>query len=234
MATIKEAVGALSADKVPVLCLDTCDFLDVVRELAEGNLFHVGSFRRILTTLDLAPGRLGLVVTYLVRHEWERNKIQVGLELEKFLDDAATSALRIAEARKLGNLPALFADPGLFDSTLVQKLVELAEDVMNHAVILEKDDSCVALALDRVMDGRWPSHRNEIKDSIHWEHYLELSRQLGAAGHAQARIFVSANKADFWANRDSPAIHPDLEAEARAAGLRFFGRLDEALRSLGI
>jgi hypothetical protein len=31
-----------------------------------------------------------------------------------------------------------------------------------------------------------------------------------------------------------PVIHPDLEAEAHAAGLRFFGRLDEALRSLGI
>ena len=110
----------------------------------------------------------------------------------------------------------------------------LAEGLMNQAVILEKDVFCVDRALSRVMDKRRPSHKKEIKDSIHWEHYLELSRRLGESGHAHPRIFVSANKADFWFDKDNSSLHPDLKDEADASGLQSFGKLDDALRVLGM
>ena len=84
------------------------------------------------------------------------------------------------------------------------------------------------------MERRRPSHKNEIKDSIHWEHYLEFSRRLESLpGTLHDRLFVSANKADFWANRETPVLHPDLETEALEASLQFFGRLDHALRFAG-
>lgn len=231
--TIEQAVKSLKADQAPVICLDTCDFLDVVRGVAEGNLFHANSFRVMRDTLGVDSGRFRLLITYLVQHEWDQNKDRGREAVERHLKETANSNRRVAEARKIGGLPASFADDSLFDPTLARRLIELAEDVMNRAIVLERDDSCVARALDRVMSRRRPSHKNEIKDSIHWEHYLELSRRLSQAGHAQLRIFVSANKSDFWFG-NQPSLHPDLDQEASEAGLKFFGRLDEALREMGI
>jgi hypothetical protein len=238
MASLEEVALEIAAEQVPVLCLDTCDFLDVVRGVAEGNLFHVQSFRRMNETLELNPKQIQPLITYLVKHEWDQNQAEVSQTVKSFLEKAANSARRVVDARRLAGLPSLSIDDGLFDPALVRNLVKLAEDLMDRAVVLERDDSCVERALVRVMDRRRPSHQNEIKDSIHWEHYLELSRRLVVAGHNQHRIFVSANKADFWAkdnqNKPIPSLHADLDAEAKEAGLDFFGRMDEALHRLGV
>jgi hypothetical protein len=234
MKTIEAVVGILKADQAPLICLDTCDFLDVVRGVAEGNLAHAESFRVILENFDVNSSPFRLLITYLTRHEWEQNKDQGRKVVEQFLEVTANSSRRIAQARKIGGLPALLREDGLFDSTLASRLTELAENVMNHAIVLEKEDSCVARALERVMMKRRPAHKNQIKDSIHWEHYLELSRHLRLAGHVPLRLFVSANKSDFWRKKDQPSLHPDLEQEATDAGLGFFGRLDAALQTIGV
>jgi len=125
-------------------------------------------------------------------------------------------------------------DDSLFDETLALSLVELAEDVMSRALVLETDDLCVAHAPDRIMSGRRPSHKNEIKDSIHWGLYLEPSRRLVEVGHARDRIFVGANKSGFWDDKNTPSLHPGLLDGADTAGLKFLGKLDDALRVLGV
>jgi hypothetical protein len=76
---------------------------------------------------------------------------------------------------------------------LVQGLVDLAERLMSRSMVLETDDLCIQRALSRVMDRQRPSHKGQIKDSIH----LELSRQLSQAGFSEPIVFVSGNKADF-------------------------------------
>ena len=48
------------------------------------------------------------------------------------------------------------------------------------------------------------------------------------------RVFVSANKADFWEAKHKADIHPDLEPQLTAVGLEFFGTLEAALGSLGL
>jgi PIN domain len=238
-ATIEELVRELSIGQVPMICLDTCDFLDVVRGVP-GNLHQVRSFSRMLSALDLDKNRFRLLITYLTKHEWGQNRAEVERSTNKFLVETFDSVRKIADARSLVGLPASI-DPGLFDAKLVRELVGelvgLAQSVMDFATVLEKDASCVALALERVMTHLRPSHKNEIKDSIHWEHYLELSRQLKAASHTQPRIFVSANKEDFWHKVDKiyhPTINHELKVETDAAGLQFLGKLDDALGVLGI
>jgi hypothetical protein len=235
MTTFDAAVEMLKADQAPIICLDTCDFLDVVRGVAEGNLGHAQSFRVILENFDLNASPFRLLITYLTRHEWEQNKDQSRKVVEQFLEVTANSFRRITDARTTGGLATSFVmDEALFEPTIALRLMELSENVMNHAMVLARDDSCVGRALERVMSRRRPSHKNQIKDSIHWEHYLELSRRLKQAGHLPLRIFVSANKSDFWREKDQPSLHPDLEQEATDAGLGFFGRLDSALRKIDV
>ena len=80
--------------------------------------------------------------------------------------------------------------------------------------------------LDRVKTKTRPSHSGAIKDSIHLEHFLNLSRLLTAAGFAEPRVFVSSNSSDFALDTSKPEdLHTDLVPELSAAGLEFFGSL---------
>jgi hypothetical protein len=238
MIAIAEAVADIAVNQRPILCLDTCDFLDVVRRFAdpdkEANLYNARSFQKALEVLATKPDRFQVVVTYLVRHEWDQNIEEECKKVNQHLEETDRKISRIVEACGLGNTAAPALSTKLSTLPLTTSLITLAEGLMNQALVIEMDPGCIERALGRVMGKRRPSRNRVINDSIHWEHYLELSRLLVAAGHTQSRIFVSANKADFWTNRDHPSIHPELEIEAQESGLRFFGRLDEALRELGI
>jgi hypothetical protein len=239
MIAIAGAVADLVANPRPILCLDTCDFLDVVRRFAdsdpkEANLYIAHSFRNVADALATGPDRCQVIVTYLVLHEWGQNIEEARKKVDQYLGESDRRIDRIAEACGWGETAVPALSVRLATVSLTTSLVALAESLMNQALIIEKDAECVERALRRVMGRMRPSRKGEIKDSIHWEHYLELSRRLEAAGHTLARIFVGADKAAFWVNRETPTVHPDLDAEAIASGLRFFGRLDEALRTLGI
>ena len=91
------------------------------------------------------------------------------------------------------------------------------------------------LALARVMGKHRPSQDGNIKDSINFEHYLELARRLRAGGFAEEVIFVSKNRKDYW-NAENPHIHPDLHPQINdpAVQLRFFGSIVATLGFLGI
>ena len=238
--TLPDAVAELAAVNLPVLCLDTCDFIDVVRGVAEGSLDQIQLFRKIQENLAVGPRPIRVVVTYLVRHEWVQNKDAAVKKVDGFLQDLSKTIERVVQARRLARLSELKRDRIADEPALSRSLLELAENILDHSIVLEKDATCVNKALERVMAHRRPSHKNEIKDSINWEHYLELSTRLINSGHDEDRIFVSANRKDFWTDVEGkekekrPTIHRDLEAEANAAGLQFFGRLDEALRVLGV
>ena len=222
----------------PILCIDTCDFLDVVRrfaepDLKEANLYDADAFRTMLPILIDFPDLLQPVVSYLVRHEWDQNIESVVGRVKDRIEDVDRRIALAAEACKIGNVISPNPIPSFASRSLADGLVALASAVLDRSMVIAKDESCVERALGRVMDRKRPSHKNLIKDSIHWEHYLELSRRLVAAGHSQGRFFVSANKSDFRAGTD-PTIHPDLMDEMLAAGLQFSGRMDVALRKLGL
>ncbi len=234
MSTILEAVAEVAASQKPVLCLDTCDFLDVVRGTAREGPSQARAFRKAADVLAADPDRLQVIITYLVRHEWAQNIAEVRDELSRYLKETDERIGQIIEACGLGGGLAPAAGVGFSGLPLAGELVTLAERLMDQAITIDRDDGCVERALARVMERRRPSHKREIKDSIHWEHSLEFSRRLGGAGHAGRRIFISANKADFWADKHTSRIHPDLDGEANAAGLSFHGKLNDALRELGI
>src|SRR5947209_2948721 len=81
---------------------------------------------------------------------------------------------------------------------LTAALAALAGTILGSAAAPDRDEASVCRALDRVHNKVRPSHAGMLKDSIHLEHYLDLSRQLHASGFPRRRVFVSANKADFW------------------------------------
>ena len=180
------------------------------------------------------PDRALVVITDLVHREWNQNIAGIRKKADEFLtkiDDIVASPYNAAG---LAGTALTVYDP-LASKTLVDDLVALSAALLNQATRLDLDPALSALALDRVMVKKRPSHDGHIKDSINFEHYLELARRLRAAGFTEDVLFVSKNRKDYWEG-DKDRIHPDLkpEIEDAAVQLRFFGSLTAALPNVGL
>jgi hypothetical protein len=232
------ALAAVAADLLarprPLLCLDTCDLLDIIQCVAEGKARRLEHVRRLLDTLVVRPDRVQLAVTYLVPVEWAQNQATVIDEVERKTRRVDEDIAEIHLAWQHAGPPLPGPLPSYAGGGLPAALAALAGTVLGWATVIDRDDACVGRALDRVQNKVRPSHAGMVKDSIHLEHYLELCRQLHASGFPARRVLVSANKADFWEAKNKSDIHPDLAPQLAAVGLEFFGTLEAALGSLGI
>ncbi len=221
----------------PVICLDTCDILEVVQcldwEKSGGNsprpVTCIDAARRLMDALSVNPDRVQLVITQLVHRGWNQNIAGIRSKAEEFLtkiDDIVGQAYQAAQLHGTG-LPVYTP---LSTSTLVADLAGRSSDLLNQATPLELDNALVDRALQRVMNKHRPSHDGHVKDSINFEHYLEFARQLCAGGFAEPVLFVSKNRKDFW-DGDTGRIHSFLEPQINdpAVGIRFFGNLNAAL-----
>jgi hypothetical protein len=192
------------------------------------------SARRLLDTLIANPNRAQVVITELVGTEWHQNVQQVRSKAEDFLTKIDRIVERSYQAAAYAGttLPAFHP---LSASTLVDDVVALSTAILNLAAVLDLDVIHSHAALSRVMTKRRPSQDGHIKDSIHFEHYLELARQLRAAGFPDEVVLVSRNRKDYW-DGENPQIHPDLSAEIGDPGvrIRFFGSLEAAMGFLHI
>ncbi len=234
MPAISTVVADLIARPRPVLCLDTCDLLDIIQCVAEGKARRLEHVRRLLDRLAHNPDLVQLAVSYLVPIEWAQNQATVLADVENHTRhvDAHLADIHRAWQHAATSLPG--PPPGYAGRGLPGALAALAGAVLGWATVLDRDDTCVGRALDRVHDKLRPSHAGMVKDSIHLEHYLELCRQLRVSGFSARCVLVSANKADFWEAKNKADIHPDLEPQLSAVRLEFFGTLEAALGSLGI
>ena len=233
MPTLAATAADLLANPRPVLCLDTCELLMAVQCLPQRRAAHVEALARIHTFLSAKPGRLQVVITSLVPHEWGQNIAEVQQKAGQFLVQADEDSTLVHGAwfhlgRPLSSAPSVHAA-----ATLVNELTALAQALLAQACILDRDPLCVERALARVFAKRRPSHDGRVKDSIHLEHFLELSRLLNAGGFTERRVFVSGNRSDFW-DGPLPRIHATIAPDLAAVGLEFFGDLRSAVGSLRI
>lgn len=94
MPVIAHVEGVLNAAPKPVICLDTCDILEVVQcldwEKSGGNTPRAVSciepVRRLLNTLTANPNRAQLIITDLVHTEWSQNIAGIRTKAEEFIN----------------------------------------------------------------------------------------------------------------------------------------------------
>jgi hypothetical protein len=243
MPTIAVFAGQLIAGPAkPVLCLDTCDILEVVQcldwEKSGANsprpVTCIDAVKRLMDALIVNPDRVQLVITQLVHREWYQNIAGIRTKAEEFLSKIDDIVGRAYQAALLHGTGLSFYTP-LSASTLVADLAGRSSDLLNQATQLDLDKALIDRALQRVMNKHRPSHDGHIKDSINFEHYLEFARRLRSGGFAEPVLLVSKNRKDYWEG-DTGHIHSFLEPQISdpAVQIRFFGNLNAALGFLHI
>ena len=174
----------MAAAPKPVLCLDTCDILEVVQCLhyeklgapAARGILCIEAIQRLIDALVAEPDRVQLVITDLVATEWNQNIASIRTKAEQHLTHVDEAVVPYQAGGYIHTALAVF--PALAASTLVADLVALSQTLLNQAVRLDLDNALVQRALNRVYGKTRPSHDGHVKDSIHLEHYLEFVRLL--------------------------------------------------------
>ena len=225
MTTPVQAAANLTAAPRPILILDTCSLLDLVRAPLRDLTATVRAGVELRTLA--ANGTVGLFVQDIVPGEWADNLPAARRDGETGIR-AFTATWQIAS--DLGQLaPPL---PVLPPGSLIDELEQLSRDLLTAADTLDRDHIGMSWAIDRVAARMKPSSaKGAVKDCHILGHALRLSTLLASASYPNSRVVVSSNRSDFAAP-NSNVFHPDIATEATAAGLRYAVSLEAAVADL--
>lgn len=225
MITIAQAVATLTANPQPVLFLDTCALLDIVRAPLR-NLTSTVRAGLELRTLAGA-GTVQLFVQDIVPREWTDN-------LPSARKDGETGILAFLATWELAHEFGLPAPPlpALPPGTLIDELEQLSKELLDAAQVVERDHHGMSLAMDRVAAKRKPSSgKGPVKDCHILCHALRLSELLKGIAYPRWRVLVSSNRSDFAA-ANATVFHQEIVNDANHAGLRYAVSLEAAVADL--
>ncbi|MCC6630165.1 MAG: hypothetical protein IT340_22525 [Chloroflexi bacterium] len=231
MITVDEAVGRIGAAAAPVLCLDTCALLDVLRDPRRDGFDgrHARAALELLARAEASPPTLtGVLAGQVVR------------ELDEHIDrvrDETAGALRQLDGM-LARVFGIMAAHGLIAESARPDLSALAFPAVARAAVdrivavahaVHEVDDCIRRASARVVSARAPATptKQSYKDCLIIETYLEVVRRLRGIGFAEPAVFLTTNARDYT---DSVRghLHPDLISDFQAAGLAFAPNLSAA------
>ncbi|MGC8639447.1 MAG: hypothetical protein ACP5XB_06165 [Isosphaeraceae bacterium] len=190
----------------PVVFLDTCVLLDVVRAPLRNAAGNVEAATEVLTGANRTPPTIYPVIACPTPTEW-------GAHIEEAVQDsenAVNSVGAVSDSRTFVGLPALGPLPaGL--ATLPDRLKTLSRNLLDTSILLDKDGEALSRAIDRIINGVKSARKGGqgAKDAAILEHAVGLVDALLVGGFAGRRVFVSSNTGDF-ATAKTTAIHPEI------------------------
>lgn len=230
MPSIDEAVGVLLATDRPVLFLDTCVLLDVIRSTHRCLKGCAEAAWNLAKLISSKPPVCSLVVSSLLPKEWSDNVQAVTDETIRHLRRMEEQATHFDEAcRTLGI--AVVSTPTAFGKIgLAEALRDLSQSLIDRAVRLDEDSGCRVRAFERVVARVPPALKGQVKDSAIIEEYLAICRGLKAAGFSRRRVYCTSNTSDYC--EPSGSLHSSLAVEFAAHSLIFTTQLPWALREV--
>ncbi|NEP43303.1 MAG: DUF4935 domain-containing protein [Okeania sp. SIO2H7] len=172
--TIVNAVNSITAYTAPVLFLDTCAILDVIRTPQRDIQEQVISAANDVLDASREQKKLWIVATTMVKNEFSEKLKKVENELVKHVEKVDKD---VEKLRKAANY--LFAssqiNPGNFrELKIPQALSKIAEYLLDSAILIAAEDDCILRAAKRVTNKKKPSQsgKQQYNDCEIIEHYL--------------------------------------------------------------
>lgn len=233
MPSLAEVTSILLARSAPVLLVDTCSLVDVIRAPKRAAQLRgcVQAAVELQRMAASAPPECSLVVGSFVIGEWIQHAEATRIELDqhrKLLDEAASDYREACDHLGIApNAPPFLGAPGL-----PAALHGLSSDLLGNAIRLEARDETNLRAFARAARNQPPSRKGgEIKDSTILEECLDLCRSLRGSGFARPLVYCTSNTRDYC---EAGELHEQLRSEFDPLGLAFVTSLPWAIRELRI
>ena len=211
----------LSTIDIPVLCLDTCILLDMLRDPTRENVrVHEHNSSLVLLMAAQSGAAFKVCVADLVKKEFLDNVIEIEKDARKRVKAFQD------QVEKLNSLVSLHGTPQPIDlqhwNGHEKRCRSLADQWMQAGMIVKKSEVTLANAFHRVTQARTPARRGKqsMKDCVILETYLEHIQSLRSAGRTAPAVFVSSNIRDY-ASEDKTTIKDDIRTEFQSLDLRF-------------
>jgi len=228
MPAISDVVGTIQAHVAPVVFLDTCILLDVIRAPMRNLPTAVQAANELLTSAQRVPPRVHLVIGFPTPTEWNDH-------VDETVEDCRTAVNIVNAVSEAWAFLGHAAIPRLspLATTLPDRLRSFSEALRDASILLDKDDVALSRAFDRVVSSRRPAKKGGkgAKDAAILEHVVRLVNELRGAGFTGRCIFVSSNTNDFAA-ANTTALHPDLRPDLDPIGLDYAASLNAAVALL--
>lgn len=198
MSFSSQDIASLVALDAPVLCVDTCTLLDVIRDITRDSvaLSDVSAGLSLLGTAELSE------LTVLVAE-------QVTIELLTHIESVEQEAQRGLErfqtqANRIHYVADAYGAQGTLNAQYLDGHVDRARAVLDRwqsvARLVPHNDGVSSRAFRRVNEPRTPARRGKesMKDCVIVEAYLETAHQLRVAGLRKPIVFASSNTKEYF------------------------------------
>lgn len=197
----QQAKDAILANPAPVMFVDTCIFLDIVRSPIRDNIDASlpEIARRLVEISRKTPKEVWLVTSETVRAEWIENIADVKLE--------ATREIKKLEQRRRHFLTAAGSANGIQYAygdaegalQLENRLELISREFLDECLVITPEDVHSVRAMQRVKQYRPPARRgkSEPKDCEIFEVFLGLCSEIMVAGFQKPMLFTSSNTSDY-------------------------------------
>lgn len=220
MTSVAEVATAIASAGVPVLYLDTCALLDIVR--GHRDAFGRDHARAAVKLVELVEAKsLTLVLPEQITNELTDNFAEVQKS-----GTASIAALN-AKVQQMHEIMLAFGAvapaPALPAPSAYEMLADnLVARYLSVAITADTTDQAIQKASQRVITATAPAAtgKQSFKDCLVLEGCFETLAAARALGFGAAAHFMSTNLAEY-ADPAKKALHPQLVGEFAGLGLEF-------------
>lgn len=224
--------NAVALAGVPVLCIDTCSLLDIMRDPTRETV-KVHERQAAIDLVSTAEaGKLKCVIAKQVAIEFAEHD-------QLIQDEAARNLKRIIEQiTRINMISAIYGVPGIVDMDHLDDHVRRARAVVERwlaqldEITPSRDVPIKAFA--RVNSCLAPARRGKesSKDCLIYETYLEAASALRAAGVIAPIVFLSSNTKEYFT--EGGALKPDVVSDFQPLNLIYAPNMSAAKHKLGL
>ena len=220
MISAQDAASTISTRTRPVVFIDTCNILDLIRGQREP--FNGDQASAAVQIIELAEtGRLTIALPAQVLTEFHGNIVEVRAGGVRSIDDLTGKlSQHLAVMRAFGTSVPPMPQPS--SAQYIAAADTIINRLMTTAIVSTATADVTTKASDRVINGRAPaaSTKQSFKDCVVIESVFEIVSLARAVGYEQEAFFLSANLTEYG-DDTKRLLHPQLEPEFSALRMNF-------------
>ncbi len=199
--SIKEACERIADLPAPILFLDTCIFLDIIRTPHRDNIPYdnISSALAIANLSNDNPPKLWLITNETVHGELEANIENVKIELLREIKKQEEKREKLINCVNILFNKEFPYGQKLARLQLDDHLENFSKNIMQKCLVAQIEDTHSVKAMHRVRKCLPPARKGkqEAKDCEILEAFLDLAKQIRANGVTEKIFFITSNTDDY-------------------------------------
>lgn len=233
MALCNIDADALIASGAPILCLDTCSVLDLMRDVTRDDLLPADARAAlfILSKMETEQELYALLAEQ-VRHELNDHLVHIQEDAQRAIEKWQSRTSRVDE------IAAIFGAPARAEATHLDQHVDRARTVVDRMIAsaqpLRPSADVIPRAFVRMSKAITPARKGKdsMKDCVVIESYLHAVSTLRARGFSSKAVFLSSNTKDYLSENNK--LRSDLGSEFDALSIEYASNMRTARHLLGV